>query len=182
MSRRLRRRTQPSRRRRWSRCKPLRPAPTRSRSPRRPEGLRIPPLPWSPCSSVAMHARCDILVIGGGIVGLSTAMELTRRFPRLRLFVAEKETDVARHQSGHNSGVIHSGIYYKPGSLKARMCVEGARLMVEFCREHSIPHQICGKLIVATTEEELPRLDELRVRGEANGISGIRVLRREELR
>jgi L-2-hydroxyglutarate oxidase LhgO len=128
------------------------------------------------------EARYDILVIGGGIVGLSTAMELTSRYPALRVLVAEKESEVARHQSGHNSGVIHSGIYYKPGSLKARMCVEGARLMVEFCQKHSIPHQICGKLIIATAEEEVPRLEELRARGHANGVSGIRTLTAEQLR
>jgi len=98
-------------------------------------------------------ARYDIVVIGGGIVGLSVAMETTRRFPKLRLLLAEKEDRVARHQSGHNSGVIHSGIYYKPGSLKAKTCVEGSAAMVEFCRQHSIPHQICGKVIVATSEE-----------------------------
>jgi len=97
-------------------------------------------------------ARYDVVVIGGGIVGLSVAMEITRRFPRLRLLLVEKEDRVARHQSGHNSGVIHSGVYYKPGSHKARMCVEGAAAMVDFCRRNSIPHQICGKVIVATRE------------------------------
>ncbi len=130
-----------------------------------------------------MHdARYDLVIIGAGIVGLSTAMELTRRFPRLRTLVVEKEQQIAQHQTGHNSGVIHSGIYYKPGSLKARMCVEGARLMVEFCQTHSIPHQVCGKLIVATSEAELPRLRELQDRGQANGISGIRFLEREQLK
>src|SRR5690348_18262465 len=94
--------------------------------------------------------KFDILVIGAGIVGLSSAMEATRRFPQLRLAVLEKETEPARHQSGHNSGVIHSGIYYKPDSLKARLCVEGAAAMVEFCRRHEIAHEICGKVIVAT--------------------------------
>src|SRR5438045_1459600 len=100
----------------------------------------------------------DILVIGAGIVGLSTAMHLVRDLPSLRIAVLEKEPEVARHQSGHNSGVIHSGIYYKPGSLKARMCVEGSAAMQRFCREHDIPHDICGKLIVAIHHHEIPEL------------------------
>jgi L-2-hydroxyglutarate oxidase LhgO len=96
--------------------------------------------------------------------------------------VVEKESGLARHQTGHNSGVIHSGIYYQPGSIKARTCVEGAAAMVAFCREHGIPYRVCGKVIVASSSEELPRLEELRRRGEANGISGLRVLTPEELR
>lgn len=127
-------------------------------------------------------ASYDVVVIGAGIVGLSTAIELARRFPGLRLLVVEKEAAIARHQTGHNSGVIHSGIYYQPGSLKARMCVEGARLMVEFCQTHSIPHQICGKVIVAVKHDELPRLDQMRRRGQANGLGELRLLRPEELR
>ena len=89
------------------------------------------------------------------MVGLGVGLEITRRFPGLRLLLLEKEDHVARHQSGHNSGVIHSGVYYKPGSLKARLCVPGAAAMVEFCREHGVAHNVCGKLIVATQEEEL---------------------------
>ncbi|HEV2114710.1 MAG TPA: FAD-dependent oxidoreductase, partial [Terriglobales bacterium] len=126
--------------------------------------------------------KFDILVIGAGIVGLSAAMEATRRFPQMRLAVLEKENQPAQHQSGHNSGVIHSGIYYKPGSLKARLCVEGAVAMVEFCRRHGIAYEICGKVIVATDETELPRLEELRRRGEANGLRGVRELQPEQLR
>src|SRR5580693_3117617 len=98
----------------------------------------------------------NVIIIGGGIVGLAVALEITQRFPHLRLLLLEKEDRVGRHQSGHNSGVIHSGVYYKPGSLKARLCVVGARAMVGFCREHGIPHEICGKVIVATSAAELP--------------------------
>ena len=124
----------------------------------------------------------NVIIIGGGAVGLGVALEITRRFPRQKLLLVEKEDKVARHQSGHNSGVIHSGVYYKPGSLKARLCVAGAAAMVEFCREHGIPHNVCGKVIVATGEEELPRLEELRKRGEANGLTGLRPIGCEELR
>jgi L-2-hydroxyglutarate oxidase len=124
----------------------------------------------------------NVIIIGGGVVGLGVALEIMRRFPRQRLLVLEKEDRVARHQSGHNSGVIHSGVYYKPGSLKARLCVAGAAAMVEFCREYGIPHKVCGKVIVATHEEELPRLEELRRRGETNGLVGLRLISPEELR
>ena len=127
-------------------------------------------------------SRYNVIIIGGGVVGLAVALEITRRFPRLKLLVLEKEDGVARHQSGHNSGVIHSGIYYKPGSLKARLCVAGAAAMVEFCREHSIPHKVCGKIIVATRADELPRLEGLRQRGQANGLTGLRLIGPEELR
>jgi (S)-2-hydroxyglutarate dehydrogenase len=127
-------------------------------------------------------SRFHVIIIGGGVVGLAVGLEITRRFPHLRLLVLEKEDGVARHQSGHNSGVIHSGVYYKPGSLKARLCVSGAAAMVEFCREHGIPHQVCGKVIVATSADELPRLESLRHRGEANGLTGLHLIGAEELR
>jgi (S)-2-hydroxyglutarate dehydrogenase len=127
-------------------------------------------------------SRYDVVIVGAGVVGLAVGLEVTRRFPRLRLLLVEKEDGVARHQSGHNSGVIHSGIYYKPGSLKARLCVAGAAAMIEFCREHAIPHRVCGKVIVATNEAELPRLEELRLRGVANGLKDLRVIGAEELR
>lgn len=127
-------------------------------------------------------ARYNVIIVGGGIVGLAVALEITRRFPRVRLLLLEKESRVGRHQSGHNSGVIHSGVYYKPGSLKAKLCVAGAAAMVEFCRDHGIPHQVCGKVIVATHEDEFPRLEELRRRGEANGLTGLRPIGPDELR
>jgi L-2-hydroxyglutarate oxidase LhgO len=126
--------------------------------------------------------RYNAIIVGGGVVGLGVALEITRRFPRSRLLVLEKEDRVARHQSGHNSGVIHSGVYYKPGSMKARLCVTGAAAMVEFCREHGIAHDVCGKVIVATHADELARLEELRQRGEANGLTGLRLIGPEELR
>lgn len=124
----------------------------------------------------------DIVIVGGGIVGLAVMLEITKRFPWLRPLLLEKEALVGQHQSGHNSGVIHSGVYYKPGSLKARLCVDGARALVEFCRSHGIAYRICGKVIVAVREEELPRLEDLRRRGEANGISALRIIGPEELR
>ena len=129
-----------------------------------------------------VESRYNVIIVGGGIVGLAVGLEITQRFPRLRLLLLEKEHRVGRHQSGHNSGVIHSGVYYKPGSLKAKLCVTGAAAMVEFCREHGIPHQVCGKVIVATHEEEFPRLEELRRRGEANGLTGLQSIGPEELR
>ncbi len=125
--------------------------------------------------------RYDVIVIGAGIVGLATARELLHRSPRTKLLVVEKEREVAAHQTGHNSGVIHSGLYYKPGSLKARLCVTGASRMVEFCRENDIPHELCGKVVVATDETELPALEELYRRGTANGVQNLRKLRREEI-
>ena len=127
-------------------------------------------------------SRFDVIIIGGGAVGLGVALEITRRLPHLRLLLLEKEDRVARHQSGHNSGVIHSGVYYKPGSMKARLCVTGAAAMIEFCREHGIAHNVCGKVIVATHSEELPRLEELRKRGEANGLTGLHMIGPDELR
>ncbi|MFD0269660.1 L-2-hydroxyglutarate oxidase [Streptomyces sp. NPDC127106] len=113
---------------------------------------------------------CDVLVVGGGIVGLSTAYALSRLAPGTRVVVLEKESGPARHQTGRNSGVIHSGIYYRPGSLKARFAVRGAAEMVKFCAEHGIDHEVTGKLIVATGREELPRLHALVQRGRENGI------------
>jgi (S)-2-hydroxyglutarate dehydrogenase len=132
-------------------------------------------------SSAVPPARTDLLVVGGGIVGLAVARELLRRYPDRSLVVLEKEDDVGFHQTGHNSGVIHAGIYYKPGSLKARLSVAGARALYDYCDERGIPAIRNGKLIVATSEDELPRLDELERRGIANRVPGLRRLRKEEL-
>lgn len=126
-------------------------------------------------------ATYDIAIIGGGIVGLATAMALTKR-RAVDLIVLEAEDRLAAHQTGNNSGVIHSGLYYKPGSLKARNCVSGREAMYRFCAEHNIPHEQCGKLVVATDAEEIPRLDKLEERGRANGLQGLRRLRAEELK
>lgn len=124
----------------------------------------------------------DIAVIGAGIVGLATAMDLLQRRPDLKLVVLEKENRVAAHQTGNNSGVIHAGLYYKPGSMKAKMAVEGAQRMVAFCEEHDLPYDLVGKVVVATTEEELPRLEELYRRGTANGVQGLVKISGDEIK
>lgn len=124
----------------------------------------------------------DVIVIGAGVLGASTAMQLAEGSPRLRVAVVEKEARAAVHQSGRNSGVIHSGIYYKPGSLKAATCVAGARALLAFCERESVPHEVTGKVIVATSAAELPALEELRRRGEANGVPGVEVIGPERLR
>ena len=124
----------------------------------------------------------DIAIIGGGIVGLATALALKSQFPQHSLAILEKEPQLADHQTGHNSGVIHAGIYYKPGSYKAKLCVEGARLMMEFCEENGVRYDRCGKLIVATGEDELSRLQALYERGTANGISGLELIGPERIR
>lgn len=124
----------------------------------------------------------DIVVIGAGIVGLATAMEAVKSLPQLRVAVLEKESAVARHQTGHNSGVIHSGIYYKPGSLKAKNCVNGAAAMKAFCARHSISYEECGKVVVATHEGEREPLAEIQRRGIANGVSGVTLIGRERLK
>lgn len=120
--------------------------------------------------------RCDIAVVGAGIVGLAVARELARRHPGRRVVVLEREPAIGAHQTSHNSGVLHAGIYYAPGSLKARLCVEGAREMAAFCEERGIAHERCGKVIVATSPRELAGLDELERRGRANGVAGLRRL------
>ncbi len=127
-----------------------------------------------------MDLKADLVIIGGGIVGLATALEAVRR--NRHAAVLEKESTIASHQTGHNSGVIHSGIYYKPGSLKAKNCVAGAAAMVAFCRENDVPFDKCGKVVVATSESELPGLQELMRRGTANGVPGLAMISPERLR
>jgi len=126
--------------------------------------------------------KYDILIGGGGIIGLATALQLQRRNPRLRIAVLEKENRVAAHQSSHNSGVIHSGIYYKPGSLRATNCKRGYDLLIEFCKENGVLFEICGKIIVAVEEDERGQLDKIYQRGLENGLAGIRKISPEEAR
>jgi 2-hydroxyglutarate dehydrogenase len=127
------------------------------------------------------RGECDVAVVGAGIIGLAVARELLSRHPDLQLQVLEREGAIATHQTGHNSGVIHQGVYYQPGSLKAELCVAGARELFEYCDARGIPALRCGKVIVATSQAELPRLDELERRGRANGVPGLRRIGRDEL-
>jgi L-2-hydroxyglutarate oxidase LhgO len=120
--------------------------------------------------------RADLAVIGGGIVGLATAWHIQQDHPDLRIVLLEKEDGLARHQTGHNSGVVHSGIYYQPGSLKAKLCVEGVERLRAFCTEHGVRYERCGKVITATEEEEVPRLEKLYDRGVENGVPGLRLI------
>src|SRR5687767_8245424 len=129
-----------------------------------------------------MADRCDIVIVGAGIIGLTTAFNLLERRRDLSIILLEKEPDIARHQTGHNSGVIHSGLYYAPGSLKARLCVAGAAALTRFCDERGIPYQRCGKVVVAIDAVELPRLEELYRRGTANGVPGLELIGPERLR
>jgi (S)-2-hydroxyglutarate dehydrogenase len=124
----------------------------------------------------------NVTIIGGGLVGLATAYKLRGALPAARVTLLEKEAGFGRHQSTHNSGVLHAGLYYRPGSLKARLAVEGIKEMTAFCQEHAIPHEVCGKVVVATAQEEVPRLDALHARGLENGLAGLRRLGPEELR
>ena len=121
-------------------------------------------------------------MIGGGIVGLATAYKLGRSFPALRITVLEKEAIVGKHQTGNNSGVLHAGLYYKPGSSKALLAVSGIREMITFCREYGVAHEVCGKLVVAADKTELPRLNDLFERGRQNGLEDLRMLQREQMR
>jgi L-2-hydroxyglutarate oxidase len=129
-----------------------------------------------------MNRQFDIAIIGGGMVGLASAWKLSRRFPTLKMVVFEKEPTLSKHQTGRNSGVIHSGIYYKPGSFKAKNCVEGRRELVAFSKEHHISHDICGKLIVATNASELPFLEKIFTHGLQNGIEDMEKVSSETIR
>lgn len=123
----------------------------------------------------------DITIIGGGIVGLATALQLKKTNPFLNILLLEKEDELAKHQTGNNSGVIHSGLYYKPGSLKATNCIHGYHLLIDFCKENEIPFDLCGKIVVATNENELPLLENLYVRGQQNGLQNLKKLGKKEL-
>jgi L-2-hydroxyglutarate oxidase len=123
-----------------------------------------------------------VAIAGAGIIGLATAHQIVCRYPKVQVLVLEKETGPARHQTGNNSGVLHCGLYYKPGSQKAKLAVQGIRRMVEFCERHEVRHEICGKLVVATEPEEIPRLHELLERGTANGLQGLCLLDSDQIR
>lgn len=131
------------------------------------------------CNFAAM--KTDVVIIGAGIVGLATAFQLSRKNPGLKICVLDKEREVAAHQTGHNSGVIHSGIYYKPGGSKAVNCRKGYQYLIDFCDQYEVPYEICGKVIAATRKEELPQLQSIFERGQANGLEGIRMLTKEEV-
>ncbi len=124
----------------------------------------------------------DVVVVGGGIVGLASAYKIVSQHPKVRLAVLEKEDRLAAHQTGHNSGVMHSGLYYKPGSSKAQTCTAGRKELIAFARKHKVPHEICGKIIVATDERELPNMERIFQNGSANGVEGIAKISPEEIR
>ena len=126
--------------------------------------------------------QADIAIVGGGIVGLATAYYLTQKFEDKKIVVLEKESELAFHQTGNNSGVIHSGLYYKPGSLKAKNCIEGYNMLIDFCNENKIPYDLCGKLVVATDKSELGRLRDLYDRGRENGLEGLELLDKEQIK
>eukprot|EP00069_Balaena_mysticetus_P009012 bmy_06170T0 len=143
-----------------------------------------PGKPWLLCQGGrrASTSSFDVVIIGGGIVGLASARALILRHPALSIGVLEKEKDLAIHQTGHNSGVIHSGIYYKPESLKAKLCVQGAALIYEYCNQKGISYKQCGKLIVAVEQEEIPRLQALYERGLQNGVQDLRLIQQEDIK
>ncbi len=125
--------------------------------------------------------KYDVIIIGGGIVGLATALKTIHKAPSLKLMIIEKEKTIASHQTGNNSGVIHSGIYYKPGSLKAQNCTSGYNQLIRFCEAEEIPYELCGKIIIATSEDQIPALHSLYERGKANGLTGLELLNRERM-
>ena len=124
----------------------------------------------------------DVLIVGGGVVGLATGLQLLNSNPSLKIALIEKETSVAQHQTGNNSGVIHSGLYYKPGSLKALNCTRGYHMLLDFCRKHEVPFELCGKIIIATEEREIPMLQTLYERGQQNGLTPLTMLSAEQIR
>jgi (S)-2-hydroxyglutarate dehydrogenase len=126
--------------------------------------------------------KYDIIIVGGGIVGLATALNVLEKSPSRKVLVLEKESEVAKHQTGNNSGVIHSGLYYKPGSLKAKNCIEGYHLLIDFCKVNEVPFELCGKIVVATEEKEIPLLKNLFDRGAQNGLHGFKMLNASELK
>lgn len=127
------------------------------------------------------NVHYDSIIVGGGVVGLATALQLLNKNPSLKVLVLEKEKEVAKHQTGNNSGVIHSGLYYKPGSLKAKNCIHGYNLLIDFCQQNDVPFELCGKVIVATEERELPLLKNLYDRGLQNGLQNLKMLTGEEI-
>ena len=129
-----------------------------------------------------MIGEFDIAVIGGGIVGLASAYKIQKEYPKIRLVVLEKEDQLAKHQTGRNSGVIHSGLYYRPGSYRAKNCVNGRKQLVDFAKQYSIKHDVCGKVVVAVSEDELPRLDKIYETGKANGLEGIAKINQQQLK
>lgn len=128
-----------------------------------------------------MGRHMKVAIIGGGIVGLATAHQILHRYPAVQLLLLEKEDGPGKHQTGHNSGVLHCGLYYKPGSARARLAVTGIRRMVAFCEQHGVPYELCGKTVIATEPEEIPRLHALLERGTANGLEGLQLLSREQI-
>ena len=126
--------------------------------------------------------KYDIIIIGAGIVGLATALKIKEKSPQKKLLIIDKEDEVAAHQTGHNSGVIHSGLYYKPGSLKATNCITGYNMLVDFCEQNDVPYELCGKVVVATSKEEIPILNGLFTRGMANGLEGLKMLDQDEIK
>lgn len=128
-----------------------------------------------------MINKTDVTIIGAGIVGLATAFNLIKNKPNLKIKILEKENNIASHQTSHNSGVIHSGIYYKPGSLRAKNCIRGYQQLIDFCKEHGVSYELCGKIIVATNEKERPQLDIILQKGLQNGLTGIEKISREAI-